>query len=246
MNTVTGIPAAWMLSNSGTEETLTWFLSLVKSRNPTVRPNILMTDHDNAQINALRAVYTLATIFLCWWHVLHAWQQHFRIPNHRELWDLLKSWIRITNRSKSDEHWAKIQQIAPEPFVQYLQTYWMPDAVVRMWSAVYRVGRSIFEDCETNMLIEAWHHVLKGKFLRGKRNRQADHLIHCLLEEVVPYYRAKKRDEDHGFSGGDLEVTRRKEITARAHSFTEKDVTVCIQFLSLTYLILTCLVGCRR
>lgn len=216
-----------MLSNSGTEATLTWFLSLVKSRSPTVLPNILMTDRDHAQINALRTVFILSVVFLCWWHVLHAWQQHFRIPDNRDLWDLLKSWIRITDRSKFDERWAKIQEIAPRAFVQYLETNWMSDTIVRMWSAVYRVGRSIFEDCDTNMLIEAWHHVLKGKFLCGKRNRRADHLIHCLIEEVVPYYRAKKRDEDHGFAGGNLEMNRRKEITVRAQDITVKDVMVC-------------------
>ncbi|KAE9384470.1 hypothetical protein BT96DRAFT_755443, partial [Gymnopus androsaceus JB14] len=77
-------------------------------------------------------------------------------------------------------------------FLTYLETTWMSETIVRMWSAMYRIDRSIFEDCDTNMLIEAWHHVLKGKFLHGKRNRRADFLIHCLVEEVLAYYRLKQ------------------------------------------------------
>ncbi|KAJ7740846.1 hypothetical protein B0H16DRAFT_1324200 [Mycena metata] len=72
--------------------------------------------------------------------------------------------------------------MAPKTFKDYLIRYWMPDRVLRMWSAVYCMPRSIFEACDTNMLIEAWHHVLKGKFLHGKRNRRLDHLIRTLVD----------------------------------------------------------------
>ncbi|KAJ7924037.1 hypothetical protein B0H13DRAFT_1549117, partial [Mycena leptocephala] len=76
---------------------------------------------------------------------------------------------------------------APQGFVEYLTKYWMPEHIIKMWSAVYRKGRSIFEICDTNMLIEAWHHVLKGKFLHRKRNRRMDHLLDTLLKDVLPY-----------------------------------------------------------
>ncbi|KAJ7902423.1 hypothetical protein B0H13DRAFT_1559938, partial [Mycena leptocephala] len=61
---------------------------------------------------------------------------------------------------------------APQGFVEYLTKYWMPEHIIKMWSTVYRKGRTIFEICDTNMLIEAWHHVLKGKFLYGKGNQR--------------------------------------------------------------------------
>ncbi|KAJ7932889.1 hypothetical protein B0H13DRAFT_1582706, partial [Mycena leptocephala] len=56
--------------------------------------------------------------------------------------------------------------------VEYLTKYWMAEHIIKVWSTVYRKGRTIFEICDTNMLIEAWHHVLKGKFLHGKGNRR--------------------------------------------------------------------------
>ncbi|KAE9388670.1 hypothetical protein BT96DRAFT_796534, partial [Gymnopus androsaceus JB14] len=84
----------------------------------------------------------------------------------------------------------------------------------KMWSAIHRVDRSIFEESDTNMLIEAWHHVLKGKFLKGKRNRCFDHLLHVLTEEVIPYYLMKQTHQDLGFEGDDLEVKKRKQVLA--------------------------------
>ncbi|KAJ7175419.1 hypothetical protein C8R46DRAFT_890736, partial [Mycena filopes] len=105
--------------------------------------------------------------------------------------------------------WVKIQEIAPQTFIDYLKRYWMSDTVVNMWAGVHRTGRNIFEACDTNMLVEAWHHVLKGKFLHGKRNRRLDHLLSTLLNEVLPYYALKQRRQAIGFEGPDIEVKKR-------------------------------------
>ncbi|KAJ6490438.1 hypothetical protein DFH09DRAFT_843901, partial [Mycena vulgaris] len=105
---------------------------------------------------------------------------------------------------------------APFGFVKYLKTYWMADATVKMWSAVYRTPRSIFEDCDTNMLIEAWHSVLKGKFFHGKRNRRLDHLLNTLMNGVIPYYALKQRRQELGFEGPDIEARKRAQIVKRS------------------------------
>ncbi|KAJ7270577.1 hypothetical protein C8J57DRAFT_998235, partial [Mycena rebaudengoi] len=105
---------------------------------------------------------------------------------------------------------------APEGFVDYLVRTWMKERVVRMWSAVYRKSRSIHEACDTNMLIEAWHHVLKGKFLHGKRNRRLDHLLSTLINDVLPYYALKQRRQELGFEGPDMEVKKRRDIVERS------------------------------
>lgn len=77
------------------------------------------------------------------------------------------------------------------------------------------------------MLIEAWHHVLKGNFLQGKRNWRMDHLIHCLVAEVLPYYRLKQEHQEHGFEGLNLEITKHQVIMKRSHEqFTLDDIEV--------------------
>ncbi|KAJ7713668.1 hypothetical protein B0H16DRAFT_1809600, partial [Mycena metata] len=93
-----------------------------------------------------------------------------------------------------------------------------------MWAGVHRTGRNIFEACDTNMLVEAWHHVLKGKFLHGKRNRRLDHLISTLVTEVLPYYALKQRRQAIGFEGPDIEVRKRQDIIQRSNTYQESDI----------------------
>ncbi|KAJ7112174.1 hypothetical protein C8R44DRAFT_632265, partial [Mycena epipterygia] len=118
----------------------------------------------------------------------------------------------MTNKVEFDAAWSKVQDIAPQSFVDYLKQYWMSEKVVRMWSAVYRTERNIFEACDTNMLIEVWHHVLKGKFLHGKHNRRLDHLLSTLLTQVLPYYALKQCRQELRFEGPDIEVKKRRDI----------------------------------
>ncbi|KAJ6451253.1 hypothetical protein C8R45DRAFT_761283, partial [Mycena sanguinolenta] len=105
---------------------------------------------------------------------------------------------------------------APPSFVNYLNEYWMKPEVVRMWSAIYRQNCTIFERCDTNMLVEVWHHMLKSKFLLSKRNRRLDHLLYVLIKRVAAYYRLKQERQNLGFEGPDIELKKHKDIAKRA------------------------------
>lgn len=148
-----GIPVAWMLASDGTEATITYWLQKVRERTPDVTPKWFMSDRDHAEINALERVYPEAAVILCWWHVLHAWQQHFKVTEYPELWKLLQGWIRITTDTMFLERWDAILAIAPPSVTEYLRSYWIPYR--KWWSAVSRVGRNIWEANNTNMLLEA-------------------------------------------------------------------------------------------
>ncbi|KAJ7206519.1 hypothetical protein GGX14DRAFT_306365, partial [Mycena pura] len=102
-------------------------------------------------------------------------------------------------------------------FIGYLKQYWMSGHIQKMWLAAgFEPSRSIFEQSDTTMLIESFHHVLKGKFLDGKRNRRLDQLLSKLVTGVLPYYALKQCRQDIGFEGDDLEVQKRRDICARA------------------------------
>lgn len=149
--------------------------------------------------------------------------------DHPELWEWLKKWIRITNPLEFDTAWEEIKLLAPPEFINYLEEFWTQDRFKMMWSAIYRTARTIHQNCDTNMLIEAWHHVLKGKFLQGKRNRRLDHLILCLIAKVLPYYCLKQQRQDHGFEGFNLEIAKRQAILKRYNEqFTLDDIEVNI------------------
>jgi hypothetical protein len=148
-----GFPAALMFSSNGTDTTINFYLRNLHTWFPNINPHHFMS-----------------LLFLCWWHVFHAWQQHFNASKFPELWALLKSWIRITDQVEFDSHWEKIKAVAPESVVAYLTRNWLTLDVVKIWSAVYHQGFPIEEKSNTNMLTKAWHHLLKGHFLQGKRN----------------------------------------------------------------------------
>jgi hypothetical protein len=148
------MPVAWMISSNATKDTVTFFLMRLWIASPDVILKRVMSDKDRAQMNSVKQVYPESHLLLCWWHVLHAWQQHFVTAHHPELWALLKAWVRLTDDSLFERQWEKIRQIAPESVVQYLENEWMGDR--HLWSAVSRKGRSVLELGDTNMLVETY------------------------------------------------------------------------------------------
>ncbi|CAK5284599.1 unnamed protein product [Mycena citricolor] len=207
-----GFPVAWMLSSNGKADTIRYFLVHLRKQNPDVIPRRFMSDMDTAQLRTLAKLYLETLILLCWWHVLHAWQQHFNIHAYEELWKKLEGWICITDKTKFWDCWEEIKMIAPVSVVLYLESNYLDEKTLRMWSAIYRQDRSIFEISDTNMLVEAWHHLLKSFHVGGKQNRRADALIHILLNVALPHFIARHRAQQFGFEGPDLALRARNDI----------------------------------
>ena len=115
--------------------------------------------------------------------------------------------------------------------------YWMPYKA--LWSAVYHKDCTVFELCNTDMLVETyvhftscfflcitngWHHILKGKMLDRKWNRQLDHLLYILLHKVIPYYKVMHWCQECGFKGPDWEMQERQKMWACGVMFTLSDI----------------------
>ena len=73
-----------MVSSNEIEATIGFFLVTIHSANPSVIVIIMMAEFIWAQINPIRKYYPEALIYLCWWHVLDAWQQHITILHNLE------------------------------------------------------------------------------------------------------------------------------------------------------------------
>ncbi|KAF9030537.1 hypothetical protein BDZ89DRAFT_903018, partial [Hymenopellis radicata] len=95
----------------------------------------------------------------------------------------------------------------PSSVMDYLSTTWM--GVKPMWATYFRSDRNIYEVSDTNMLTEAWHHMLKSYFNDGKRNRRLDHLIHTLVVDVMQYFKAGHQRQLAGLEGPNLEERER-------------------------------------
>ena len=72
------------------------------------------------------------------------------------LWDKVKAWVKTTDQIEFAKLWAEISgdPSAPQSFIAYLKAQWLP--VTPKWSRVLRKGQSIYEQGDTNMLIEAY------------------------------------------------------------------------------------------
>src|SRR6266404_651243 len=150
-----GVPVAWMMSSSGMEVTVHYFINFVKLQSPEIKPTIIMSDRDQAQMNAIKAVYPESQLLLCRWHVLWAMRMHFRTEEFPDLWERVCEWVKTPDQSKFDSVWQWIQTdpSVPQSFVDYLQQNWMP--IVSLWAGISRLKRTIFQENDTNMLIEA-------------------------------------------------------------------------------------------
>ena len=144
-----------MLSSSGTEVTIKFFLSFVKTQSLEITPGIIMTDCDKAQMNAITAMYLETTVLLCWWHVLHAIRMHFRTEEFLDLWERICLWIKMSNQIQFDLWWQEMQTdtLVPQSLVSYLKVNWM--GIIPLWSGIHRKDRPIFQEGDTNMLIES-------------------------------------------------------------------------------------------
>jgi hypothetical protein len=154
LDSCSGVPVAWMLSSNGTQVTIKYFIEFVKCQSPDVSPSIFMTDRDQAQVNAIRETYPSSRILYCWWHVLRAIRTHFVVTEFKELWHLIQKWVRTTDQYEFESWWEDIRNddSVPKSVAQYLAREWLP--VKEMWSAVYQQNWSIFEEGDTNMLLE--------------------------------------------------------------------------------------------
>jgi len=72
------------------------------------------------------------------------------------LWDKIKRWVITEDPAVFLNLWDEISTdpSAPQSVVDYLQTEWVP--VLHMWSGTARRDRSILEEGNTNMLVEAY------------------------------------------------------------------------------------------
>ena len=150
-----GVPVGWMISSKGMEATIIFFLNFIKVQSPEIMPVIIMSDCDHAQMNVIKAVYSESMLLLCWWQVLHAMQTHFRTEEFLKLWEHMCEWVRTPDQTQFVSWWEEMQAdpVAPQSFIDYLRNNWMP--ITALWSESARKNQMIFQEGDTNMLIEA-------------------------------------------------------------------------------------------
>jgi hypothetical protein len=79
---------------------------------------------------------------------------HFRTEEFPEVWERVREWVKMSDQAMFDSLWEWFQTdpSVPRSFVDYLQTNWM--SIVSLWAGISRKNRTIFQEGDTNMLIE--------------------------------------------------------------------------------------------
>jgi hypothetical protein len=144
-----------MLSSNGTYVTIKYFLDLIRAQSPNISPTIFMTDRDQAQVKAIRATYPGCRVLYCWWHVLRAIRTRFKTKEFPKLWTLIQDWVHTNEKLEFDAWWDQMQSdtLNPDTVIGYLARDWV--TCKDMWSAIYQRNRTIFEEGDTNMLLES-------------------------------------------------------------------------------------------
>ena len=146
-----------MLSSNGTQSTIEYFLNLIKAQSSGILSSIFMTDCNYAQVNTICTAFPeCQCIFYCWWHVLWAIWTHFNTKEFPDLWTLIQNWVCITNDNQFNTCWTQIQENTEfsKSIADYITQEWLSHK--EMWSTVSCQNCSIFEEGDTNMLLEAY------------------------------------------------------------------------------------------
>ena len=79
----------------------------------------------------------------------------FRTEEFLRLWERIRELVKTTDQNKFDSLWQELQSdtSAPQSIVDYLKDQWM--SIVPLWSGTFRKKWTIFQEGDTNMLIES-------------------------------------------------------------------------------------------
>ena len=189
-----GLPVAWCISSYVDTATISIFFKEVKNKTGELNPTWFMSDDADQFFNAWANTFEhTPKRILCTWHVLRAWKSHLKGVRDRdkeeEVYHELKVLMDETNPKVFEvmvenacKKWKK--DANTEQFADYFQKYYKGRC--EQWACCYRAASG----ANTNMYMEAFHHVLKYKYLKGKNNRRIDRLVQSLME----YLRHKSFD----------------------------------------------------
>lgn len=199
-----GVPIAHLISSNGTEETLIRFLSAFKKICPRV--SAIMTDNDNAEINAIEKVFPDVKHLLCWWHIIQNWKKKLLMIENKPSIDKEKFYGMMLGLLMNDyspnefeTRYQEILSLSSASFGYYLNTWYLKKK--EKWAYCYRKSTLMFKETNSNMLIESFHNILKTKFFSGKINRRMDRLIYVLTGSVQMHYADTNVRNFYGFNG---------------------------------------------
>ena len=196
-----GIPVAWAIGNHENTQLLTVFLSSIKDKIGSIKPNIFMSDDADQYFNSWVSVFGTNSTkkLLCAWHVDRAWRKSLarhvkeiddRSKIYHHLRVILLQQDEATFRLKLQQTMSYLLEVQPR-FCEYFQREFASPSRINLWATFERVNSGI----NTNMMIESFHRKLKVCYMMNKQNRRIDSLLNILIRisrDMVFEYLLKK------------------------------------------------------
>ena len=166
-----GFVVAWSISNKNDTIELQRFFEAIKSNVGEIDPVWLMSDDADQFYNAWIGTFQhKPKRILCSWHVLRAWRKHLKSINNHEIEEEVYQILKVLMDETNLEKFQLMQENAicnwkennnTKKFAEYFESQYK--SRYPQWAACCRLSSGI----NTNMFVEAFHHVLKYKFLKG-------------------------------------------------------------------------------
>jgi MULE transposase domain len=198
-----GYVVATCLTNYEDEVVYQIFFQAVRDRVTKFAAQCLMADNSTALKNAARTVFGPSLkIMNCDWHTNLNWNRNAnRILSKEQRLDIL-CLLRMALKERKEAEFNKIinclfvNYANCKDFLAYFSSTYMNK--IEEW-AHHR--RNFFhDDVDTNMLSEAWHNLLKTKYMKRYPKRRADQTVEVLLLAEHDRFKIDVQRESVGLS----------------------------------------------
>lgn len=215
-----GFPVAWCISKHVDTSALIDFFQAIKDNVGEITPLFLMSDMADQFYNSWVATFSSTPKhILCTWHVLKAWKSNLKLVSDSAEKEKIYHILKVLMDETDEANFKKMIDKALMEMKENEKTKLFGDYFEKNYLAKYEQWAICFRSSSrvnTNMYVEAFHHILKYKFLKGKKNRRLDKLIQSLME----FLRHKHFDRLIKFEKG--KVTGRIAVIQKRHNASKQ------------------------
>ncbi|POW06728.1 hypothetical protein PSTT_08779, partial [Puccinia striiformis] len=198
-----GLPVAWAFTGSAAEEPLALLLRWIRRETGHI-PRAWMSDCALAIAGAIKDVYSdlgdqAPKHYWCLFHVLKAFRKHAKIhlPEHvNDAYNEFKLLVYSTSSPTIPLNiFLRKWKAVSLPFAVYVSTQWGRN--LEHWSLHFCT--TAHQGIHTNNYTEAWHGLLKRKYLPAKGQRRIDEVVKVFVNRVEGSYRWTQKRAESGF-----------------------------------------------
>ncbi|KAA1118098.1 hypothetical protein PGT21_031284 [Puccinia graminis f. sp. tritici] len=197
-----GLPIAWALTTSMTEQSIATVLAWLRTSTGVV-PQAVMSDYSLAVTKAVSEIYSdlgkqAPKHYWCLFQVLNAFRRQAKTFLQDRAEEAVDDFRQIVYSPSSPDPLLKSFFIKWEPecpeFVEHVKTQWQEHIV--HWAVFFRT--SAHQGIFTNNYTKAWRRVLASDYFSSTESRRIDEVLQILVDEVLMHYQWLTRQVEYG------------------------------------------------